>query len=80
VPFQQCQTAESEGSTPEEHPIGVVAQEIEAVLPELVSTSKNGYKSVDYTKLTAVLIETIKELKTENERLQAEIDDLRNTQ
>ena len=41
--------------------IGVIAQEMENVLPELVSTDHNGYKTVDYTKLTPILIEAMKE-------------------
>ena len=49
--------------------IGVVAQDVEAVFPELVASSVDGYKSVDYTKLTAVLIEAVKELKAENDAL-----------
>ena len=44
------------------HDIGVIAQEIEAVLPELVTTRDNGYKAVKYDKLTAVLIQAVKEL------------------
>ena len=42
--------------------IGVVAQEVEKVLPELVSDRENGYKAVKYEKLTAVLIQAVKEL------------------
>tara|TARA_Y100000589_G_C26755876_1_gene467735 strand:- start:194 stop:601 length:408 start_codon:yes stop_codon:yes gene_type:complete len=43
--------------------IGVIAQEIEKVLPELVETrEKTGYKAVKYDKLTALLIEAVKEL------------------
>ena len=48
--------------------IGVIAQEIEAVLPELVTNRENGYKAVQYNKLTAVLIEAVKEL---SERVKA---------
>ena len=44
--------------------IGVVAQQVEEVLPELVHTNDSGYKSVSYGNLTALLIEAIKELKT----------------
>jgi len=44
------------------HDIGVVAQEVEKVLPELVTTRDNGYKAVKYEKLTAVLIQAVKEL------------------
>jgi hypothetical protein len=51
--------------------VGVVAQEIEAVLPELVETRTNGYKAVDYQKLTAVLIESVKELTAKVEALEA---------
>lgn len=41
--------------------VGVIAQEVEKVLPELVILNKEGYKMVDYTKLTPVLIEAVKE-------------------
>jgi trimeric autotransporter adhesin len=64
--------------------IGLVAQDVEKVLPELVSEDKDGYKSVSYAKLTAVLVEAVKELKAENqqqkellEQQQSEIQELR---
>jgi hypothetical protein len=41
--------------------VGVVAQEVEAVLPEAVSTDENGYKSVKYHYLTTLLIAAFKE-------------------
>lgn len=41
--------------------IGFIAQEIEKVYPELVETDKLGYKSVEYTKMVAILLEAIKE-------------------
>jgi hypothetical protein len=43
--------------------IGVIAQEVQAVYPELVTKGENGYLSVNYPKLTAVLIQAVKELK-----------------
>ena len=43
--------------------IGVIAQEVQAVYPELVATGVNGYLSVNYPKLTAVLLQSVKELK-----------------
>jgi len=47
----------------EGHDIGVIAQEVEEVLPELVHYREHSdSKSVDYVKLTAVLIEAVKEL------------------
>ena len=48
--------------------IGLIAQDVEKTLPELVSVDKDGYKGVSYTKLTAVLVEAVKELKAENEK------------
>jgi hypothetical protein len=57
----------------EGHDIGVKAQEIEAVLPELVTTRENGYKAVKYDKLVALLIETNKELLNRIEALEAKI-------
>jgi len=53
----------------EGHDIGVIAQEIEKVLPEIVTTRENGYKGVRYEKIVPLLIESIKELKAEIEEL-----------
>ena len=44
------------------HDVGVIAQEIEKVLPEVVVTRENGMKAVRYEKLVPLLIEGIKEL------------------
>ncbi len=49
--------------------VGVIAQEIEAVIPEIVTTRDNGYKAVKYDKLVALLIEGIKEQQLEIEKL-----------
>ena len=42
--------------------IGVIAQEVEKVLPEIVETREDGYKAVKYEKIVALLIESNKEL------------------
>ncbi len=55
--------------------IGMIAQEIEIVFPELVSTDNEGYKSIAYDKMTAVLVEAIKELKAQNDAFKAIICD-----
>ena len=47
----------------------MIAQEIEMVLPEAVGTKTNGFKAVQYEKLVPLLIEAIKELKVEIDRL-----------
>jgi hypothetical protein len=44
------------------HDVGVLAQQIEAVLPEAVTTREDGYKAVKYEKIIPLLIEAIKEL------------------
>lgn len=51
------------------HDVGVIAQEIEKVLPEAVATRDDGIKAVKYEKIIPLLIEAIKELKTEIEEL-----------
>ena len=50
---------------------GVIAQEIQEVMPELVDTRDNGYLAVKYDKIVPLLIESIKELKKEIEELKS---------
>jgi len=52
--------------------IGIIAQEVEPVFPELVSTDDEGYKSVAYEQMVAPLIEAVKTLKAENDALRTE--------
>lgn len=42
--------------------VGVIAQEVEEVLPHVVTTDEDGMKAVDYGNMVAVLIEAVKEL------------------
>jgi hypothetical protein len=53
--------------------IGLIAQDVEQVFPELVFTDASGFKSVDYTKLTAVLVQAVKEQQTAIEQLRAQL-------
>ena len=53
--------------------IGVVAQEIEKVLPEIVETRDNGFKAVKYEKIVALLIESNKELIKRVEELESKV-------
>lgn len=54
--------------------IGFIAQEIEKIFPEMVFTDTKGYKSVDYARLTPVLVEAIKELIAKNNTLESRLD------
>lgn len=58
----------------EGHDIGVVAQEVEKVLPEVVTTRDNGYKAVKYEKLVALLIQSNKELIERVELLEKQLN------
>jgi len=54
----------------EGHDVGVIAQEVEKVVPEIVETREHdGYKAVKYEKLVPLLINAINELKAEIEEL-----------
>jgi hypothetical protein len=53
---------------------GLIAQDVEQVLPELVATDSDGYKAVDYSKLPLLTIQALKELKAENDARKAESD------
>ena len=54
--------------------IGVIAQEVEAVLPNVVSTNDEGIKSVKYGNMVAVLIEAIKEQQAQIDELKAQLN------
>ncbi len=63
--------------------LGIMAQDVEKTLPELVYTNTKGYKAVDYVKFTPILIEAVKEqqsqieeLKTENEELKQKLNEI----
>lgn len=63
-------------TTYEGHDVGVIAQEIELVLPEVVTTRDNGYKAVKYEKITPLLIEAIKEQQKQIDELNALVNQL----
>jgi hypothetical protein len=54
--------------------VGVVAQEIEEILPELVTTRATGYKAVKYEKIVPLLIESIKELQKKVQKIEENCD------
>ncbi|RYG61792.1 MAG: hypothetical protein EON60_02175 [Alphaproteobacteria bacterium] len=57
--------------------LGVIAQDVEKVFPQAVDTMETGYKTVDYAILVSPLIEAVKELKAQNEKLTRDVEALR---
>jgi hypothetical protein len=65
--------------------IGMIAQEVESILPEVVFTNPvDGLKGINYSQTTALLVEAIKEqqqqiesTKQENQQLKSELDELK---
>ena len=80
--FTENQLAKDLGYNNDSTQVGVSAQEVEAVLPEIVkeaaiNTEKGtDYKTVQYEKLTALLIEAVKEQQTEIDELKKLVKDL----
>ena len=56
-----------------EREAGLVAQDVERVLPELVTTDADGFKAVDYSKLPLLAIQAIRELKEKNDALESRL-------
>lgn len=53
------------------HDVGVIAQELQIVLPEAVATREDGFLAVRYEKIVPLLIEALKEMKAELDSLKA---------
>jgi hypothetical protein len=62
----------NENSNRKGHDVGVIAQEIEKILPEAVVHREDGHISVDYQKIIPLLIEAIKDLKKDIDELKGE--------
>ncbi|MBN1406008.1 MAG: tail fiber domain-containing protein, partial [Candidatus Omnitrophica bacterium] len=58
--------------------MGLLAQEVEKVIPELVMADEKGYEAIEYTSLIPMLVGAVKELKAENDELKQRITALEN--
>lgn len=56
--------------------IGLIAQEVEKILPEIVSTDSEGFKSIQYSVLVAVLIEAVKEQQADYDALLLKVEQM----
>lgn len=79
--FKYATEAYPEKGFPTDTQIGWVADELLSVVPELVITDKDGFKSVAYARASALVAQAVTELRAETtaqyEDLRKEIDELR---
>ena len=79
VSFEWDHLSASLGHKEGEKGIGIIAQELQKVYPELVVANENErhkYLSIDYGKFTAVLLQAVKELKSQMTTMQDQINTL----
>lgn len=72
VSYQWDLNSSWSGPNVQDEQVGLIAQEVEKIYPQLVSTDEDGYKSVAYNKLTPILLEAIKEQQVMIQSLQKE--------
>jgi len=63
----------NENSNKEGHDVGLIAQEIQKILPEAVKERDDGYLAVDYKKIIPLLVESIKELSNKVESIEHQL-------
>ena len=81
--FNWNDLAKKEFNYSDDEQVGVIAQDVEKIFPQLVVTNSKGYKAVDYSKFSPIIIEAIKEqqsqiedLKSENEVLKRKLNEI----
>ena len=79
-PVQYRYTENNELQLPaDEEFVGVVAQEVQSVIPEAVEEDSSGYLMVNNDPIIWAMVNAIKELKTENESLRERVEALERT-
>jgi hypothetical protein len=76
VQYKWKQDDYPEMNFPDGEQIGLIAQDVEKVIPEVVNDGADGYKSIDYAKLVSVLIESVKEQQEQIEKLSQRVTEL----
>jgi hypothetical protein len=71
VNFEWRQSDYPDQKFPDGKQVGLIAQEVEDVVPGVVATDANGYKSVDYAKLVPILLEAVKAQQRQIDELKA---------
>ena len=66
-----------ENNFPDGNQIGLIAQEVEKLFPEMVATNQDGYKSIDYSKISVLLIQVMKEQQNEIDKMKSDIEELK---
>ncbi len=72
VYFDWDQNSERARSFGSQHQVGFIAQEVEAVVPEVVNKGADGYRTMEYGKLVSIAIAAIKELVNDVSQVEAE--------
>jgi hypothetical protein len=73
---RQMRGVEFDWKKPESHGAGVVAQEVEAVAPELVESGDDAYRGINLGAALGMLVEALKELAAENGALRERVEAL----
>ena len=60
--IDKCQTVLFDYKEGAKDQMGMIAQEVEEFFPEIVATDEKGFKSLDYAKLTVVILRVLKDL------------------
>ncbi len=66
-----------ENNFPDGNQIGLIAQEVEKLFPEIVATNQDGYKSIDYSKISVLLLQAMKEQQNETDKMKSELEELK---
>ncbi|MBL1214958.1 MAG: hypothetical protein D8M61_16575 [Ignavibacteriae bacterium] len=66
-----------ERNLPKGRQIGLIAQEVEVLFPEIVRTDSEGFKSINYSKLSVLLIDVTKKQNKKIKNLESEINEIK---